>query len=767
MEKILKEITIKILLIDDDTEFLNLLETYLLSKGLDIVKAQSGEEGIKAIMKYPEIRLMVTDYQMEGMDGIEMIKTAYRHRNNFHFILMSGYAEQDTVIDALQLSASDFLIKPFKLNKLFKVVRRNLREIATEIQLKLAEKKLVQKKEFLDQIIHSMHNALYVTDPDQIIIYCNSAALDLLKFQENELLRQPVSTIMPDEDLFLRELKKNWKSGKKGIYDLPRELITSKKEKIPVKISHSPLFQNDEFSGILSVATDLTAERKISTLQSDIDYITQILQKISNPTLLLDHKLDVKFVNESYCDFFKISETELLEIQSYEGFSFIWETPEIQELLNSVIHRGRSFTQHEIKFKLAGHPKVMQLSSSSLKIEQRGAEFVLLTFNDITQRVEAEKSLHLLQAGIEQAPDPVAITDSNGIIEYVNPAFEEISGYSKNELMGQNPRLLKSDRHDPSFYKELWSTITRGEKFYSEITNRNKKGDIYIEQVIISPIFDKYSHQITHFIKIARDITDQKQQTAIKHGRLVYLGQTAAGIAHEINNPNTFIRGEAQTLEFYWNYFKPILETHLKGHPGEKVGRKDFSFLVEDFPLLLEHIVEGSTRIKDIVDSIKTFGQQGSLFSRQNLVEIIKKAHLICKSKLKGIKFFEISTDESIGKTALIFGDAGQLIQVLVNILNNGVDSLLSTGTVDSRLLLQLAVKGENYLIKISDNGPGIRQDALPYIFDPFFTTKGSNEGLGLGLNICFNIIQNHKGTLEAFNAPESGAVFEVTFPKI
>ncbi|MGK5094789.1 PAS domain S-box protein [Deltaproteobacteria bacterium TL4] len=398
--------------------------------------------------------------------------------------------------------------------------------------------------------------------------------------------------------------------------------------------------------------------------------------------------------------------------------------------------------------------------------EWEGKPAYLASLRDITERKKAEEELRKLSSAIEQTTDQVVITNKDEIIEYVNPAFEQLTEYTKEEVIGQSHKILWSGKDKPQIYENLWETILSGENVHAEFINKKKNGHLYYEETTISSIKD-VEGTISHFVFTGKEITEKKRVALAQQEKFASLGRIAAGIAHEINNPNTFIRGHVQTLQFYWKWLQPVLQESMLSHADVKVGQKNFSFLVEDTPYLLEQVVEGTTRIKSIIDSMRTFGKQSDNFVEVNLNELIGQTCTMCHYLLKNISSVEISLLEN-APFPLITGDPSQLMQVMVNLVTNAADSIEANSREkhQKRIAISCFPKNEGYSLQIEDNGCGIDESALFHLFEPFYTTKPVSKGIGLGLHICYNIIHNHEGTITAKNRLDGGAIFEIWLPK-
>jgi PAS domain S-box-containing protein len=151
---------------------------------------------------------------------------------------------------------------------------------------------------------------------------------------------------------------------------------------------------------------------------------------------------------------------------------------------------------------------------------------------------EQEETLRKLHSAVEQSADIVVITNSSGTIEYVNPAFERVTGYSRAETIGQTPRLLKSGEQSPEFYRDLWATILSGGVFRNVLVNRRKSGESYIAEKTITPVINSEG-RVTHFISNDRDISERRRLEAalFQAQKMDAIGQLAGGVAHDFNNP--------------------------------------------------------------------------------------------------------------------------------------------------------------------------------------------------------------------------------------
>ncbi|HXQ81974.1 MAG TPA: ATP-binding protein [Opitutaceae bacterium] len=361
----------------------------------------------------------------------------------------------------------------------------------------------------------------------------------------------------------------------------------------------------------------------------------------------------------------------------------------------------------------------------------------------------AGERVHLLDAALQAAPTSIVITDSRGHIEWVNPAFEKISGYPSSEVIGKTPRVLKSGKHPQPFYDELWRTITAGNNWQGEICNRAKDGRIFREAMTIAPIRDQEG-AIRHYVAIKEDITESKalEGRLMRAQRLESIGLLASGVAHDLNNVLAPILMSIDWLKTRY----PTTDSHQ----------------------ILDVMESSAQRGAGVVRQVLTFahGIEGER------VEIVPR-HLIreLQQMITGTFPPAIEIDVQFAPDLKsVTGDPTQLHQVLLNLAVNARDAMPSGGTLtisaencrlsekEARLSVG-ARPGDYVLISVSDTGTGIPPEILDRIFDPFFTTKPKGRGTGLGLSTVHGLVRSHGGFVTVNSALGVGSRFTLYLP--
>lgn len=369
---------------------------------------------------------------------------------------------------------------------------------------------------------------------------------------------------------------------------------------------------------------------------------------------------------------------------------------------------------------------------------------------DITAQRKTEEYLKLLSRAIEQNPVTIVITDTKGKIEYVNPAFCRKSGYTAAEVIGQNPRILKSGHQSTEFYKEMWDTILTGKEWNGEFRNKRKNGEFYWEEATISPITNKHE-EITHFVAIKEDVTDKKKmiidlikakEKAEESDRLK--SAFLANMSHEIRTPMNGILGFANLLK------EPLLTDHEKEHFIEIIESSGQRML---------------NTINDLMDISKI--ESGVLevtYSEVQLHEILNTLNYFFQPEAsnKGLRLIYAVNSELTNKKLVT--DKEMLMSILTNLIKNSI-KYTSTGSIEFGFVMQ----DESVLFFVKDTGIGIDKSRQKAIFERFVQEDSSIsrafEGVGLGLSISRAYVELLGGKIWVESVKAEGSQFYFTIP--
>lgn len=371
---------------------------------------------------------------------------------------------------------------------------------------------------------------------------------------------------------------------------------------------------------------------------------------------------------------------------------------------------------------------------------------------DISKTRHFEQQIDQLVAVVEQAAEDVVITDPAGVIKYVNPKFEEVTGYSREDVIGKTPKMLKSGKHDKAFYKNLWKKLKNGEDWKGHMWNKKKDGSTILQDVTITPIIDA-SSKLTGYASVRRDITEQQkiQEQLQQSQKMEAIGTLAGGIAHDFNNILTGIMGYT---ELAMADVKDMSSTRRK----------------------LDKVLQASHRATDLVRQILSFSRsQKSELNTFKPVTIIKEVLTFMRASLPAT----IEIKQSLNSTGYIHADAGSIHRVLMNLCTNAAHAMQTSGGVLSVSLHDEMLKEEDLTmypevspgdfvkISVADTGVGMTREVQKKAFDPFFTTKETGVGTGMGLSTVHGAIVALDGFISLYSEPGQGTTINVFIPLV
>ncbi|MBP9212239.1 MAG: PAS domain S-box protein [Bacteroidetes bacterium] len=361
----------------------------------------------------------------------------------------------------------------------------------------------------------------------------------------------------------------------------------------------------------------------------------------------------------------------------------------------------------------------------------------LVVVQDITLQHDKELELLRFSEVIHRTVNPIQITNIEGKMIYVNPAFEHITGYTRGELIGANPSILSSGKHSKEFWKKVWVKIYAGEQWVGQLQNRRKNGELFHTELVISPIVDDQK-KVIGFLGAHRDITDQKilERQVVRSQKMETFGTLAAGIAHEVGNPLTSISSLVQVVQM----------------------QSSDEFVHEKLELVKNQINRIAKILRELVDFSRPSNHEVKDVS-VNLV-LREAVNIVQYGKKTRSMKFNVALEENL---PFVHAVHDQLLQVFLNILMNAVDA--SMGIPDSVIAILTKQSDEKVEISITDNGTGIAEKNIGKIFDPFFTTKEVGKGTGLGLWVSLGIIRNFGGDIHVESEEGKNTTFVVRLP--
>ncbi|WP_257309580.1 PAS domain S-box protein [Geothrix fuzhouensis] len=417
---------------------------------------------------------------------------------------------------------------------------------------------------------------------------------------------------------------------------------------------------------------------------------------------------------------------------------------QLQASLAGAIERRERFNLDYPIIRFSDGARRWVRDQGELHLDAKGQPVTLVgAILDITEQKEDELALRKVSVAVEQSPLSVVITDRSGTIEYVNPRFTQATGYTYAEVIGENPRILKSPSTPPEVYRQLWDTLTRGEVWVGEFENVRKDGTRIHERATIAPVRDAIG-TVTSYIALEEDITEQKRAEE-KHRaleaqlhqsqKLESLGSLAGGVAHDMNNVLGAILGMASAL-------------------------KESSDLPAASAKRLNTIINACLRGRGVVKSLLYFAHK-DLQEEQpiDLNQLVREmGQLLAHTTLKRISL-DLDLQDSLGT---LRGDGGALSHALMNLCVNAVDAMPSGGIL--RIQTRATADG-GVALHVSDTGEGMRPEVLERAMEPFFTTKPHGKGTGLGLAMVYATMKAHDGVFELCSQVGQGTEAILQFP--
>jgi len=615
---------------------------------------------------------------------------------------------------------------------------------------KRTEEELRASEQFRRLIIENEPECVKLVGLDGSLIEMNPAGLKMIEANSlDDVKGKPViNLVVPEHRHAFHNLQKKVMEGKSGCLEF--EIVGLKGTRRWLE-THAVPFRDErnQIIALLGVTRDITEHKQaLESLRESEERYRVLFEQAIVPIYIFDPQ--TKRVLHANPAFFKILGRSPEEIANLYIYDFINHDKESTDHYIEIALRDGSVDIGErIWRKSDGTLLYMNITLS--RIEQRGKEFIFVVATDITDSKLAEAEREQLLTAIEQAGESILITDTNGCIQYVNPTFERVTGYTRQEVIGQNPRILKSGKHDEAFYRELWETISSGKIWRGRVVNKRKDGSLYTDETTISPVRNA-SGEIVNYVAVRRDITKQLLlETQLQQAqRMESVGRLAGGVAHDFNN----------------------MLTAIMGYTNLAMSKLDPSHPIRPF---LEQIQEAGRRSTDLTRQLLAFAR------KQTIAPKVLDLNETVASTLKMLRRL-IGEDVDLAwmPGANLWSvkiDPAQVDQILTNLCINARDAIAEVGKITietENVVLDEAycathmgfVPGEYVLLAVSDNGCGMDKQTLEKIFEPFFTTKEPGKGTGLGLATVYGIVKQNNGFINVYSEPNKGTTFKIYLPR-
>lgn len=529
----------------------------------------------------------------------------------------------------------------------------------------------------------------------------------------------------------------------------------------------------------LTIATDITERKKIEeSLQETNEKLNTLLKNSPDVIQVVDSNFNVIYSNE----IIKESAFPVVLGKSVFDSMLPFYHEGFKEKFRKVVESQKtaSFEYQGIR----GRWWETEIAPITVGME---ADCIMAINRDITQRKQVAESLietnQKLNTLLKNSPDTILVIDHDFTILYSNEVIKEGSeslSRNKNALLGIN-----STYHQP--FKQLLAKVLENrstdsfefedcsgawwESRVAQITINLDSGCAMLinrnisDRKIVEHLMKESQRELEIRIKERTAELEQTYQQLIQRDKMATLGFLASSIAHEINNPNSFISFNIPILKDYINDMLPVLDNHAKQHPDYEICGLSYREFREDIQNLLENMKHGSQRINDTVANLKEFvgTQQEKEFKRVELRSVVERGVELCRNKINSlVASFAIDLPD---ETIMVDTIPQSVEQILINLLINAAQSADKKDSWVKLVVSQEKCSQGAICLEVMDNGCGIQPEILPRIFDPFFTTKKKQSGLGLGLNITKKLVEEIGGTIEVESKPKIGSCFRLIIP--
>ena len=715
---------IKVLIVDDSQPDLYMLETLLKGNGYDVATASNGVEALEKARHDPP-SLIISDILMPEMDGFTLCRL-WKHDaalNRIPFVFYTAtYTDSRDEELALSLGAEKFIVKPADPEEFTDIIR--------DVILQYKQGKLVSSSRInrTEKDINRMYNETLIRKLEDKMGQIEAA---------NHLLKKEVANrIKVEKEIQL-------------LYEMTKAIVTSK-----------------DFHSALEVVLK--------------EVCRAIGWNIGEAWLPSPDGTTLEYSYACHCslnDFKRFgSFSEKHSFRKGAGLpGRVWSTGQIEWITDVTRESQAPFIRNEIAKEcgiktaigipiIAGDDCLAVLvffSTTFKKRDERLTELVSSVASQLSLVIKQKKAeeeirrrnveLALLTHVIEQTVESVIITDTEGIIVYVNPTFERITGYNRSEVIGKMPNIIKSGEHEVSFFQDMWATIKAGKIWRGQIINKRKDGTRYIDESTIIPVRDERG-KIVNFAGIQNDATHdlQLEEQYRQMQKMEAIGQLTAGIAHDFNNIMTAVNGYSQLLQMRIPQEDP---------------RQQF----------LNNIIYSGEKATNLIQQLLAFSRRQVIEPKvlnlnyvvDNLSKMLK--HLIGEHvELKTILSPDLWDTKS---------DPTQIEQIIVNLAVNARDAMPDGGQLtietsnvvldDNFVSTHLETSpGDFIMLAVSDTGQGMNKSVASHIFEPFYTTKGIGKGTGLGLSTVYGIVKQNRGSIWIYSEEGCGTTFKIYLPR-
>jgi PAS domain S-box-containing protein len=778
-----------------------------------LITAKNGAEGLSAYIEHnPDI--VITDIQMPVMDGLTMIQKI-RDLDKSRLVpvfVMSAFEQVDYLKRSIPLGAFDYVTKPLEPDKFTASLLACAHHLLEEKTLHQAQDKAELSRNMYAELFDFAPVAYFVFDTLGMIREANLSGSHLLGIERHLLAGKPFSSFVANEE------------GKEVIaHHLESVVRREGMQKCDIRLSGSDsteIFgqlqsvlvgsEKSENMYILSSVVDGTASEKLKKeIQGALEYAENIVETVREPLVVLNSDLKILTANHSFYDTFKVTPEETIGNFIYDVGNRQWDIPALRILFEEILPNETVFNGYEVEhdFPDIGR-KTILLNARQIFRENIGSRIILLAMEDITERkqleVEIQNALEYAENIVETVREPMVVLDSELKILTANSSFYNIFKVTPDETIGNFIYDLGNRQWDIPKLRVLveeilpLETVINGYEVEHDFPGigrktillnarqifRQKIGSHIIllameditERKQIEAVLSENQKQLQSFNdqlenRIAKEVGKNREKDILllHQDKMSSIGQLAAGVAHEINNPMAFIASNLVTLKGYVEslsrYHELIHDLLVKNGSADELlvleeatKKLDIMFILDDITPLIKESSDGADRVKQIVHDLKGFARaDDSSFELADLNDCVRSTVNIVRNEIK----YVADLDLQLGEIPHISCSRNQLSQVIINLLVNAAHSIESHGSIT--VITRQAV--DTVVLSVQDTGRGMSEEVRNRIFEPFYTTKEVGKGTGLGLSISYSIIKKHGGEIVVESEPGRGTIFSVILP--
>lgn len=713
--------------------------------------ASSGEEALDKLTSC-SADLIIMDIRLKGqLDGIETAGLI-KQRFDLPVIFLTAYADENTLQRAKITEPYAYIIKPFEE-----------RELHTNIEIALykhrADKEIKEKDQWLSVILRSIGDGVIATDKDKKIVFMNEVAERLTRYRTEESIGKDLGEIFKLLNGYTGEQIKDpaaevLKYCKLVTFNEYATLVSRYGSLRPVIGTAAPIKdQHNQAIGIVLVFQDMSERAKAEAAVKESEKkFKAIVENSPGLVYLFSTKRGGLYYSPRAYDILFYSVRELLD-NPHLFFDSVGESERgmiFKMMLGTKENEVISF-EHKIK---DARNNWKWLDTRAVCIEKIGDELIFqCVANDITEKKITEEKIALQASALNSAFNGIMITDSDGTIVYCNNSQAVMTGYTKEELLDENPRIFKSGLQDQKFYAKMWQSIKSGSVWHGELINRKKDGTLYYEDITITPVKDADGN-ITHFVAIKQDVSERKKfesellaakEEAEKSSRMKT--EFLAHISHEIRTP-------VNNMVSFANFIASELQ-----------GKID-----EDLQTGFDAIDRGGKRLIRTIELLLNMSsvQSGSYVPKPKKLNIVDDIMLQVISeyeRIAEIKGLTVEFEDQLDGRNNIIGDEYSITQIFMNLLDNAVKF-----TSHGKIVLNLSHDDETgkTIVRVIDTGIGIAGEYMSNLFNPFTQEDDgitrSYEGNGLGLSLVKKYCEINNAGIEVQSSKGRGSIFSVIF---